>query len=192
MQNAIIVHGKPGKEEYYDPQHPSASNSHWIPWLQNQLLIRDVFAVTPEMPLCFEPNYDVWRKEVERYEINNDTICVGHSRGAAFWLRFLSENKDKRAGGVILVAPSTVQLDSHDSDDNNFLKFEIDTSLINRVEKLTIFYSDNDMQRITDSVKEIRLKLPNANYREFKDYGHFTFGSMKTIEFPELLEECLG
>jgi hypothetical protein len=34
--NAIIVHGCPDREEYYDPAAPSASNHHWLPWLANQ------------------------------------------------------------------------------------------------------------------------------------------------------------
>lgn len=32
---AIILHGMPDKEEYYDPANPSQSNRHRIPWLQN-------------------------------------------------------------------------------------------------------------------------------------------------------------
>lgn len=38
MKNAIILHGGPDKEEYYDPKARSMSNSHWIPWLQAQQL----------------------------------------------------------------------------------------------------------------------------------------------------------
>lgn len=38
MKNAIILHGGPARAEYYDPKMPSMSDSHWIPWLQAQLL----------------------------------------------------------------------------------------------------------------------------------------------------------
>lgn len=38
MRNAILLHGLPSKEEYYNPDRPSSSNSHWFPWLQNYLV----------------------------------------------------------------------------------------------------------------------------------------------------------
>ena len=37
-RNAVILHGQPSREEYYDPNAPSMSNAHWLPWLQAQLL----------------------------------------------------------------------------------------------------------------------------------------------------------
>jgi len=46
MKNAILLHGTSSKEEYYSLEYPSASNSHWLPWLQKNLLVNDVHAVT--------------------------------------------------------------------------------------------------------------------------------------------------
>lgn len=106
MKNAIILHGQPSKEEYYDPERPSMSNAHWIPWLQGQLLKNDIAAATPEVPFAYEPEWELWKQEVERFEITPDTLIVGHSRGGEFWLRYLSENKDLSVGKVVLVAPS--------------------------------------------------------------------------------------
>lgn len=126
MKNAIILHGQPSKEEYYNPQMPSPSNAHWIPWLQAQLLKNDIKAATPEVPFAFKPDWDLWAEEVERFEITLDTIIVGHSRGGDFWLRYLSENKDIRVGKVVLVAPSLGYL----TENNNYFgKYEIDPDL---------------------------------------------------------------
>ena len=55
------------------------SNSHWLPWLQKQLLNNDIFAETPEVPLSFEPLWERWVKEVEQFHITQETILVGHS-----------------------------------------------------------------------------------------------------------------
>ena len=44
MKNAILVPGRPDKDEYYDSKYPTNSNSHWFPWLSKQLQIKDVFA----------------------------------------------------------------------------------------------------------------------------------------------------
>jgi hypothetical protein len=71
MKNAIILHGGPSKEEYYDPGSPSMSNAHWIPWLQGQLLKHEIAANTPEVPHAFDRNWEVWKKEVERFEITS-------------------------------------------------------------------------------------------------------------------------
>lgn len=95
MKNAILLHGACDKEEYFDDQYPSLSNSHWFPWLQKQLLINGVLAQTPEMPDAYAPNYDKWKSEFERMEINENTVLVGHSCGGGFLVRWLSWNKPR-------------------------------------------------------------------------------------------------
>ncbi len=187
MKNAIILHGQPSKEEYYDPSMPSMSNAHWIPWLQGQLLKNDIAAATPEVPMAFEPAWDLWKREVERYEITPETILVGHSRGGDFWLRWLSENKDKKVGKVVLVAPGIGYLTEHR---NYFGHYEIDPDLVARTDGIILFHSDNDAAIIQQSADEIRSIIKNLTYREFH-YGHFTLKGIGKPEFPELLDELL-
>lgn len=189
MKNAIILHGKPGKEEYYDPDIASGSNYHWIPWIQKQLIAKDIKADTPEVPSSFDPQWDLWVKEVERFEIGPQTILVGHSAGGGFWLRYLSERDKLKVGKVILVAPSLGK--SWDSDKKFFGGFEMDPELVSRTSGLIIFHSDNDKESIQQSLEEIKQKIKNIKVREFHNYGHFTLEDMKTSEFPELLDECL-
>ncbi|HUC88094.1 MAG TPA: alpha/beta hydrolase [Candidatus Binatia bacterium] len=189
MKTAIILHGKPSKEEYYDPKAPSMSNAHWIPWLQGQLLKHDICAATPEVPNSFHPEWNLWCKEVERFDITPETIVVGHSAGAGFWLRWLSEHKDVKVAKVILVAVSLSY--GWEEEGNAFFEnFKLDPNLTSRT-KLVIFNSDNDDPGIHQAVKEIRELMPAVEYKEFHNYGHFTIGSMKTVEFPELLSEIL-
>ena len=59
MTNAIILHSKPKEEEYYRPDFQSSSNSNWLPWLQKQLLIHNIKADTPEVPLSYDPQWDL-------------------------------------------------------------------------------------------------------------------------------------
>lgn len=188
MRNAIIVHGSPSKQEYYNPDMPSMSNAHWIPWLQGQLLKNDIAAATPEIPLAFAPDWEMWCREVERFEVNPETLLVGHSRGGDFWLRYLSENKNLKVGKIVLVAPSLGYLEE---DGNYFGHFELDPNLVERTAGFSLFASDNDGQSMIDTAKEIREKIDNVHYREFH-LGHFTSRSMGTTEFPELLDELLG
>lgn len=187
MTNAIILHGQPSKEEYYDPAMPSMSNAHWLPWLQGQLLKHDIDASTPEVPKAYEPEWDLWKREVERFDINQNTMLVGHSRGGDFWLRWLSENKEKSVGKVVLVAPSLGYLTI---DDNYFGRFDIDPDLVSRTGGVVLFASDNDGDNMIQSAKEIRSIVKNLKYNEFH-YGHFTLKGIGSVEFPELLEELL-
>jgi uncharacterized protein len=188
MKTALILHGKPGKEEYYNDEFPSASNSHWLPWLQKQLLIKDIAAHTPEVPGVWTPNYETYCKEFERYDVTPDTILVGHSLGGGFILRWLSEHPEMKVGKVVLVAPSI----GVDWDHQGLFDFTIDPNLVSRTQGMVIFGSDNDRPGIIESIKRCRAAIKNIEYREFKGYGHFTLKHLGTVEFPELLEEVLS
>lgn len=189
MKNAILLHGKPGKEEYYDGTTPSCSNYHWFPWLQKQLIIKDIKADTPEVPFAYDPQYELWVKEVERFDIGPETTLVGHSCGGGFWVRYLSEHKDLKVGKVVLVAPS---LNPEKTWGKEIFNFEIDPSLIERVKELVIFHSTNDHEGVQESVRILRKAFPSITYREFQNMGHFTVEAMPNSEFPDLLEEILA
>ena len=189
MKNAIILHGGPDREEYYDPKVPSESNAHWLPWLQGQLLKKDIAAATPEVPHAFDRNWKTWNREFERFDITPETILVGHSTGAGFIIKYLSIHREVKVGKVILVAPF---LDpSHQKTKNFFDDFEIDPNLVSRTSGITIFNSDNDEEDIHKTVEILRENLQGVQYKQFHNYGHFCYEDMKTVEFPELLSETL-
>lgn len=191
MKNAILVPGRPDKEEYYDPKYPTNSNNHWFPWVSKQLQINDVFAVAIEPPTPWQPRYDVWKKEFEKFDITSETVLVGHSCGGGFLVRWLSENKDKEVGRVVLAAPWLNPENNPASDTADFFDFEIDPYLVSRTSGVTIFSSDNDQTTIHKSVQIIRDKVKDIGYHEFHNKGHFCLEDMGTVEFPELIKECL-
>lgn len=184
MKQAIILHGTTDKEEYFDSKHPSLSNSHWLPWLQKQLLMAGWVAHTPEVAQAYEPTYDKWLAELNRYALDENTTLIGHSCGAGFLVRFLSENPDVRLDKVILVAP---WLDPERKSTTSMFDFDIDPAITNRANKLTLFHSTDDFSSIQESVELIRNNIPGIQYREFDNKGHFVIGAMKTDAFPELL-----
>lgn len=187
MANAILLHGKPSKEEYYDPKAPSMSNAHWFPWLQGQLLKHDIWAATPEVPNSWKPYYPLWQREFERFDVTPDTILIGHSCGAGFLVRWLSEHKDVKVGKVVLVAPSL----GIDWVEDDFFEFEMDHDLANRTKGVVIFGSDNDKPAIGKAIARYHAGIENVIYREFH-HGHFTIKYLPSGEFPELLEEILA
>jgi len=189
VKNAIILHGGPSKEEYYDPEAPSMSNAHWIPWLQGQLLKHEIAAATPEIPHSFDRYWPVWNREVERFEIGPETMLVGHSTGAGFWIKYLSIHHNLKVGRVVLVAP---WLDpDHEHTKNFFDDFEIDLNIVSRTDGITVFYSDDDQKSVLKTVDIIKQKIQGVTYKEFHNYGHFCIEDMKTTKFPELLNAIL-
>ena len=185
MKTAIILHGMPSKEEYYDPARPASSNCHWIPWIQKKLLLKDILAQAPEMPTPYDPDYNSWKAMFERFTLDPDTILIGHSLGGGFLIRYLSEN-DVHVGKVVLVAP---WIDPQSSIKNGMFDFVIQSELVAKTKGLTIFNSTDDNKEIQDSVETIKTKVKNIKLVEFTDKGHFCHKHLGTDAFPELLQE---
>lgn len=188
MKSAIIIHGMPDKSAFFDLKEPSPSNRHWFAWLQKRLLINGILTQTPEMPDPCTPDYEKWKKVFDQFKIDENTILIGHSCGGGFIVKWLSENNIK-VDKVYLVAPWINT--KREFDVPMFDNLQIDESLTTKTKSLNIFCSTNDFDYINNSVDILKSKIKNITIREFKDYGHFTFDDMKTVEFPELLEEIL-
>ena len=183
MKTAIILHGMPYKEEYFDPQNPSQSNMHWIPWLQQELILRGVLAQTPEFPEPYEPDYKAWKMVFDQFHVDENTILIGHSCGGGFLVRWLSEN-NINVGQVILAAP---WLDPDISLKNDMLRFEIDRDLVQKTAGVSVIVSTDDFPDIIASVDTIVATLPEVEYTQLTGLGHFTAQSMGRTDFPELL-----
>tara|TARA_Y100000034_G_scaffold22119_1_gene25492 strand:+ start:627 stop:998 length:372 start_codon:yes stop_codon:yes gene_type:complete len=102
--NCIIVHGcPPSKERALNPEI-STFNRHWLPWVKKELDKRGIKTEIPLMPDPWKPNYKSYKKVFEKYEVNENTILIGHSCGCAFLVRWLGETKQK-IHQLILVVP---------------------------------------------------------------------------------------
>ncbi len=187
MKTAIILHGRPTKEQYFRGDLPSLSNMHWLPWLQSELVMKKVLAQTPELPEPYTPRYQDWKRIFEQFDIDENTHLVGHSAGAGFLVRWLSET-GLHVGKVVLVAP---WLDPEGELDTGMYQFEIDHGLRERTQGLEVFMSRDDEAEVHRSVELLRAKLPDLSVREFDGYGHFTLKDMETEEFPELRDAVL-
>ncbi len=186
MKSAIILHGKPKEASYYDPNMPSPSKRHWLPWVQQQLIIDGVHAVTPDVPRPFEPVYEQWKKEVERYrDLVRNGALIGHSAAASFFLRWLSEGPELEANRLVMVAPYLDLTGKY----GEFSRFEIDPKIAERIGRITIIHSSDDTPDIHKSVEVISTALPAAELVELNGFGHFMIGNaMASPEFPELFD----
>lgn len=189
MKNAILLHGLPSKKEYYNPEQPSASNAHWFPWVQKQLLINEIKADTPEVFRAYEMQWDAWVREIEQFSIGPDTVLIGHSMGGGFWVRYLSEHPEIYVDKVILVAP---WVNYNHEEDTDFFDFMLDPAITERVNQFILFASDDDGKEVQASVNYLIDMLPNATTRLFHGYGHFTHRTLTDDTFPELLEAIIS
>lgn len=187
MNNAILVPGRPDKDQHYDISRPNNSENYWFSWLKRQLIVKDIHAVSIEPPFPFRPRYEEWKKEFERFDITPETILVGHSCGGGFLLRYLSEHKDLKVGKVVLVAPWINPLNYEISDCADFFSFNLDPDLASRTDGITVFISKDDEPSVVKTVDILKEKLSNINFKEYLDQGHFTKGRYRAA-FPEVLE----
>lgn len=187
MNSAVILHGKPSRERYENPREPKPHEANWLPWLGKKLASEGIATAIPALPKPYFPIYADWKKVFEKHSVDQDTALIGHSAGAEFILRWLSET-GAAVERVALVAPY------HDFQRKygEFSEYSIDKTIMQRVGRMTVINSLDDDQPIQDNVKRLAETLPEANLITLNGFGHFRIGhNMVTEEFPELLEELL-
>ena len=188
LGNVIIIHGSNYKdnEKMKMSGFVSQEKRHWLLWIKDNLEKIGVSVYTPLMPENWNPKYENWKKEFEKIKVNENSILVGTSAGAAFLVRWLGETK-KMVRKLILVASVSGKEKCNEwlSEMGNF---EIDSGIRKRVGEVVVFVSDNDKKERLESARVYADKL-DGKLIELKGRGHFIEKHMGTKEFPELLEE---
>lgn len=189
MKDALILHGKPTRERYENPELPKPHEANWLPWLASKLGQRGITATVPAFPEPFHPNYENWKQAFEQYPVGRDTGVIAHSAGAEFATRWLSESKDRELAKLVLVAPWTDVSRKY----GGFSNYELDAGLAERVGEVVILSSVDDSDAINSRTHFLHEKISPSKYVEFDHYGHFMIGNnMDSEEFQELLEEVVS
>jgi predicted alpha/beta hydrolase family esterase len=194
MKKAILIHGYYAKEKYYNPDTPLINLKDYAPWLLKQLTLHDFLANAPLMPRPYFPVYEDWKREFERYDLNENTVLIGQSYGGGFLIRWLSEFRGK-VGKVLLVAPAYFPFENNHPgrNDEKFFDFKLDKNMAQKTAGLTIFESTNDSENIKQSYQILQQELKNVKFIELENRGHFTTSTAGQVNetFPELLQEIL-
>lgn len=189
--NCIIVHGCPDESE--KARHPKTRtyDKHWMPWLEKELTARGIKVARPLMPTPWSPDYQKFKEELEKQDIIESTVLVGHSCGASFLVRWLGETK-KKVAKLILVAPWSWEAVEDKSNQNLkfFYAYDIDKAIPERVKEIVMFTSDTEWEEGKESVKKYHAAL-GGRVIELKNHGHYIKKHMGKEEFPELLAELL-
>ena len=184
----IIIHGCPSDaEKAMDPERRTY-DKHWIPWIKKQLITKGIDTEIPLMPSPWHPDYEKFKAEFEKYDVDENTILIGHSCGCAFLVRWLGETK-RKIFKLILVAPWKIP-DKDDDFRKKFYIYPIDETIKDRVSQIVMFTADDEKEDGKESLK-IFHKALGGIVIELKKHGHYTMQDMGTTEFPELLEVIL-
>ena len=187
--NCIIIHGCPSdKEKALDPE-TRTYDKHWIPWIKRELISRGIKTETPLIPNPWRPIYKDFKKEFEKYEVNENTILIGYSCGCSFLVRWLGESKQK-IKKLILVAPWKIPNEERNGDDIDFYAYPIDETVKYRVNEIAMFTSNNEAEDGKRGLIMYHDKL-GGKVINLKDHGHYRLSDLGTEEFPELLEEII-
>jgi len=141
------------------------------------------------MPDPWEPSYQEFKAEFEKYEVGENTVLVGHSCGCAFLVRWLGETK-RIVSKLILVAPWKIS-DKDDEFRKEFYNYPIDESITSRVGEIVMFTADDEESAGKESLNIFHDAL-GGYVVELEGHGHYTFSDMGTDKFPELLKKILA
>ncbi len=156
----------------------------WKDTLQGDL--GDTFDVLqPRMPNATNAQYEEWcivfSKIFEQVEEN--IILVGHSLGAIFLAKYLSENTpSKRIKSLLLIAAPFGNTPT-ESLGSFLVSVDYIPSIQEKVGAIHLFHSTDDAVVPFSESQKYKALLPHATLHTFEDRGHFNQPA-----FPELLD----
>ena len=140
----------------------------------------------PKMPNPSNAKYEEWEiifKKISKL-LEDNIVLIGHSLGAIFLAKYLSENKfPKKILATLLISPPY----DNEGMDESVGGFTLPKNL-NRLNKqgnkIFIYQSKDDLVVPYDHLEKYKKALPNAIIRKFKKRGHFN-----QKKFPELIKD---
>lgn len=187
-KNCIILHGCEYDQSNAYKLTQRTPENHWTAWVRENVIMRGVASQTPLLPRSWAPDYDVFTAELEKYEITDRTVLVGHSCSCAFLVRWLGDTK-RRIAKLILVAPWKV-FDGTDSGRAAFYTYDIDPTIVNRVEKIVMFTADNESDDGKKSLKMFHDAI-GGEIIALSGRGHYRTNQWSNSEFSELVDQIL-
>ncbi len=180
MKNAIILHGT-----------DATSKDNWFPWVKEELEFEGWSVWVPNLPKANKPNikrYNKYLGEQKEFELNEETVLIGHSSGAVAILGLLqSLPKDVIVKRIVLVGAFRNDL-GWDSLKELFEEpFDFE-KIKEQVKEVTLIHSDNDPYIRLEQAEYLAEKL-NGELIILKGQKHFSESmDPKYNTFPFLVE----
>lgn len=164
--------------------------SCWSGWTADRMREKGIEVIAPDFPSPSTPHIEEWlaaiRKEVPRFEPEDEWVLAGHSLGCPTILRLLEKfDKGEKIKAAILVAGFAKDL--HIPEIQNFVYKDFDWDKIkNGSKKFIVINSDND-PFIELAEGERMAKLLGAQFIVEHNAGHINEGS-GFIKYERLLQ----
>lgn len=182
--NIIFCHGVMDPEQDWKKQeyNPIKSWKYWLQFMSESQ--HDILTQIPQFPHAHAAlmKYDEWETVMNRQDINENTVLVGHSAGGGFVLKYFANHPELCVKQIVLVAP---WCDAENWQPNGFYKdIDFNSDIISRTRNgADLLISDDDDSYILSSVDKIKQNLPRVQIHNFSGRGHFVCS-----ELPELLQ----
>ncbi len=181
--NIIFCHGVMDPEQDWNHQeyNPPKNWKYWLQFMTESQ--HDILMQMPQFPHAHAVlmKYDEWEPIMNRQDINENTVLIGHSAGGGFVLKYFANHPELKVKQLVLVAP---WCDAENWQPNGFYKnIDFDSNIIKRTKNgIDILVSDDDAY-ILSSVEKIKHELPDVRIHNFSGRGHFICS-----ELPEVLQ----
>ncbi len=182
MRQVVVIHGGDAfatYEEYFESlksfvlEDPCVRTKGWKSLL-SEYLGPEYEIIAPRMPNAANAKYAEWKLWFEKHFpfLNDEVALVGHSLGASFLARYLSEETfPKRIAGTFLVAgPFSV-------DEGRQLVEFVPPPSLKKLEaqggKVFLYHSKDDDVVSFGELAKYQTALPSATVRALDGRGHF-------------------
>lgn len=139
--------------------------------------------IQPSFPNSSNAKYIEWKIYFEKLLplLSKEIILLGHSLGAIFILKYLSENKlnNKKIKGIFLVSTS------YPRENMKEFMFKLDSKNIeSQCGNIFMYHSKDDNVVNFKDFEKYKKEFSNVNFRVFKNRGHFNLAT-----FPEIIRD---
>jgi predicted alpha/beta hydrolase family esterase len=148
----------------------------------------DFVVMAPPMPNKQNAKFDEWSIWFERHfeYLNEGAILIGHSLGAMFLAKYLSQHDlPFKPKAVFLLAGAYYLPGFDDTDCRDFLvEPKAVLKLTEKTDKLIIMHSEDDFVVPYEHGVVLNQAVPEAEFISYTDKNHFLIE-----EFPEIIEK---
>ncbi|MBO7066506.1 MAG: alpha/beta hydrolase [Alphaproteobacteria bacterium] len=181
--NIVFCHGVMDPDEDWENRE-STPIKNWAYWLQFKTeKDMDIITQIPFFPHAHAllMKYSEWEQIMDKQDINEDTILIGHSAGGGFILKYMAQHPKLKIRQIILVAP---WIDVENVCPSGFYhNMNLSDNLITRTKHgIDLLISADDDNDILNSVNKITKNLSDVRAHKFTGRGHFTGD-----ELPEIM-----
>ena len=164
IYHVFIIHGTMGNPK-----------ENWFPWISKELQKLECKIFVPKFPTPENQNLENWIETFKKYEaeINETTIFIGHSLGAAFILNLLERiNKPVKAAFLVSGFIGPLNKKEFDNINQTFTNREFNWKKIKaNCKRFYVINSDNDPYVPLNKGKEL-AKFLETNLIIIKEAGH--------------------